>query len=210
MVVLAGNSWGWPLVTYGLGRPVNGPPAEPLAPGVANGWNVPAVGNSAIGNRAQLGLTTPLSAVSLRPSAGWPERAGRHRRRGRTRPCPAGQDLDTAVVLPRSAGGAPQAAGRAGPGVPGLLRPQGITPAFQPCSCSRPGTAWHAGRYRGERITENTLVRLAIDLLIANAGQLHGSAEDELGGGHSVWGTEARAAVSRARSISRARAACAG
>ena len=32
----------------------------------------------------------------------------------------------------------------------------------------------------GERITENTLVRLAIDLLIANAGQLQGSTEDEL------------------------------
>jgi hypothetical protein len=32
----------------------------------------------------------------------------------------------------------------------------------------------------GERITENTLIRLAIDLLIANAGQLQGSTEDEL------------------------------
>jgi hypothetical protein len=32
----------------------------------------------------------------------------------------------------------------------------------------------------GERITENTLVRLAIDLLLANAGQLQGSTEDEL------------------------------
>lgn len=33
---------------------------------------------------------------------------------------------------------------------------------------------------RGERITENTLVRVAIDLLMANAGQLQGSTEDEL------------------------------
>lgn len=32
----------------------------------------------------------------------------------------------------------------------------------------------------GERITENTLIRLAIDLLLANAGQLRGSTEDEL------------------------------
>lgn len=32
----------------------------------------------------------------------------------------------------------------------------------------------------GERITENTLIRVAIDLLIANAGQLQGSNEDEL------------------------------
>ena len=32
----------------------------------------------------------------------------------------------------------------------------------------------------GERITENTLVRLAVDLLLANAGQLEGSTEDEL------------------------------
>jgi len=62
----------------------------------------------------------------------------------------------------------------------------------------------------GGRITENTLIRLAIDLLIANAGQLHGSTEGEFRRGHSVWGTEPRAAVSRARSISRARAACAG
>ena len=30
------------------------------------------------------------------------------------------------------------------------------------------------------RPTENTLIRLAIDLLIANAGQLHGSTEGEL------------------------------
>jgi len=33
----------------------------------------------------------------------------------------------------------------------------------------------------GERITENTLIRLAIDLLLANAGQLRGSTEDEYG-----------------------------
>ena len=32
----------------------------------------------------------------------------------------------------------------------------------------------------GERITENTLIRVAVDLLIANAGQLQGSNEDEL------------------------------
>ena len=32
----------------------------------------------------------------------------------------------------------------------------------------------------GERITENTLIRLAIDLLLANAGQLRGSTENEL------------------------------
>ena len=32
----------------------------------------------------------------------------------------------------------------------------------------------------GERITENTLIRLAIDLLIAKAGQLHGSTEGKL------------------------------
>ena len=37
-----------------------------------------------------------------------------------------------------------------------------------------------AGRaIQGERTTENTLIRLTIDL-IANAGQLHGSTEGEL------------------------------
>ena len=32
----------------------------------------------------------------------------------------------------------------------------------------------------GERITENTLIRVAVDLLLANAGQLAGSDESEL------------------------------
>jgi hypothetical protein len=32
----------------------------------------------------------------------------------------------------------------------------------------------------GERITENTLIRLAVDLLIANGNKLQGSTEDEL------------------------------
>ena len=32
----------------------------------------------------------------------------------------------------------------------------------------------------GERITENTLIRVAIDLLIANADRMRGSTEDEL------------------------------
>jgi hypothetical protein len=36
------------------------------------------------------------------------------------------------------------------------------------------------GKGEGERITENTLVRVAIDLLMANAGQLQGSTEEEL------------------------------
>lgn len=33
---------------------------------------------------------------------------------------------------------------------------------------------------KAERITDNTLIRLAVDYLIANAGQLHGNTEDEL------------------------------
>jgi len=32
----------------------------------------------------------------------------------------------------------------------------------------------------GERITENTLIRVAVDLLLARAGDLHGLTEDEL------------------------------
>jgi hypothetical protein len=32
----------------------------------------------------------------------------------------------------------------------------------------------------GERITENTLIRVAVDLLLARAGNLHGLTEDEL------------------------------
>jgi hypothetical protein len=32
----------------------------------------------------------------------------------------------------------------------------------------------------GERITENTLIRVAVDLLLARAGKLHGLTEDEL------------------------------
>lgn len=32
----------------------------------------------------------------------------------------------------------------------------------------------------GERITDNTLIRVAVDLLLSKAGQLHGSTEDEL------------------------------
>lgn len=37
---------------------------------------------------------------------------------------------------------------------------------------------------KAERITENTLIRVAIDLLLAHAHELHGSTEDELR--HSV------------------------
>lgn len=33
---------------------------------------------------------------------------------------------------------------------------------------------------RTERLTENTLIRVAIDLLLAHAAELHGSTEDEL------------------------------
>jgi hypothetical protein len=36
------------------------------------------------------------------------------------------------------------------------------------------------GRGQGERITENTLIRVAVDYLIANAGDLRGVTEDEL------------------------------
>lgn len=32
----------------------------------------------------------------------------------------------------------------------------------------------------GERITENTLIRVAVDLLLTRTGQLHGTTEDEL------------------------------
>ncbi|MGH3223058.1 MAG: hypothetical protein ACRDPY_30945 [Streptosporangiaceae bacterium] len=32
----------------------------------------------------------------------------------------------------------------------------------------------------GERITENTLIRVAVDLLLARAGDLRGGTEDEL------------------------------
>jgi hypothetical protein len=32
----------------------------------------------------------------------------------------------------------------------------------------------------GERITENTLIRVAVDLLLARTGQLRGTTEDEL------------------------------
>jgi hypothetical protein len=32
----------------------------------------------------------------------------------------------------------------------------------------------------GERITENTLIRVAVDLLLSRAGDLHGATEDEL------------------------------
>ncbi len=32
----------------------------------------------------------------------------------------------------------------------------------------------------GERITDNTLIRVAVDLLLSKAGQLHGATEDEL------------------------------
>ncbi|WP_374976625.1 hypothetical protein ACEYYH_02005 [Microbacterium trichothecenolyticum] len=35
-------------------------------------------------------------------------------------------------------------------------------------------------RFKAERITENTLIRVAIDLLLAHADQLRGSTEDEL------------------------------
>jgi len=33
---------------------------------------------------------------------------------------------------------------------------------------------------RSERVTDNTLIRIAIDLLLAHADQLHGDTEDEL------------------------------
>jgi len=32
----------------------------------------------------------------------------------------------------------------------------------------------------GERITENTLIRVAVDMLLGRAGKLHGTTEDEL------------------------------
>jgi len=35
-------------------------------------------------------------------------------------------------------------------------------------------------RQRGERITENTLVRIAVDVLLEHAGELRGDTEDEL------------------------------
>ncbi|MDR7113762.1 hypothetical protein J2X03_003662 [Microbacterium trichothecenolyticum] len=35
-------------------------------------------------------------------------------------------------------------------------------------------------RFKAERITENTLIRIAIDLLLANVDRLRGSTEDEL------------------------------
>ena len=65
-----------------------------------------------------------------------------------------------------------------------------------------------------QRITENTLIGLAIGLaiglLIAKRRPGCTAARRASSGGHSAWGTKARAAVSRARSISRARAAWAG
>lgn len=33
---------------------------------------------------------------------------------------------------------------------------------------------------RGETLTDNTLIRVAIDLLLARAGELHGDTEDQL------------------------------
>ncbi|MGH3277382.1 MAG: hypothetical protein ACRDNZ_24025 [Streptosporangiaceae bacterium] len=36
------------------------------------------------------------------------------------------------------------------------------------------------GRGQGERITENTLIRVAVDLLIANGDKLAGTTEEEL------------------------------
>ena len=145
------------------------------------------------------------------------------RRRGRTRPRPAGRGPD------HRHGAARPAASRAGPGVPGLLRPQGIVRLINPA------TAAGLGRMAGRAIParrDRTAAGLhrqpvpahsdhpaavpAFRKLDAVAGA-HGSivtGHPQHGGtssgGHSVWGTEARTAVSRARSISRARAACAG
>ena len=93
-------------------------------------------------------------AVNLRPAADWPDRAvvavdlarvrGGHRphrrRRGRTRPGPAGPGPDHRRGAARPAGGTPPAAGRAGPGVPGLLHPQGDCPPHRPRNWSGPGT----------------------------------------------------------------------
>jgi hypothetical protein len=92
----------------------------------------------------RLGLLEVRLPVNLRPSADWPDRAvvtvGLARvaavidriaadvdELARARRV---QDLDTA----RPAGGAPPAAGRAGPGVPGLLRPQGIARFLDPAT----------------------------------------------------------------------------
>jgi hypothetical protein len=64
---------------------------------------------------------------------------------------PRAQDLDTAAVLPGPARGTPPAAGRAGPGVPGLLRPAAAARFTDPAAGAGLGRAWQAERYqRGE------------------------------------------------------------
>jgi hypothetical protein len=87
-------------------------------------------------------------AVNLRPSADWPDRAVVAVDLARVRAvidriaadvdelarARRVQDLNTAEVLPDPPGGTPSAAGRAGPGVPGLLRPQGIARFIDPAT----------------------------------------------------------------------------
>ena len=45
-------------------------------------------------------------------------------------------------------------------------------------SLARNLNRWHSGK--GERITKNTLLRVAVDLLLAKTGNLDGSTEQEL------------------------------
>ena len=52
--------------------------------------------------------------------------------------------------------------------------------SFNPAAAAGPGTHGRPGDTGRQGITENTLIRLAIDLLIANVSQLHGSTEGEL------------------------------
>ena len=87
-------------------------------------------------------------AVNLRPSADWPDRAvvavdlarvaGGHRphrhRRGRTRPGPAGPGPGHRRRAARPTRGTPPTAGRAGPGVPGLLHPPAAARFIDPAT----------------------------------------------------------------------------
>ena len=133
-----------------------------------------------------LGLTTPLSAASLRPAAGEP------------------------VVPPRGerrpAGGAPQRLAEPDLEFRAFCARKGL-PAFNPVlQQAWDGMACRAIRGERARIRSSAWPSTSSSPTPAAARQ-HGG---QFRGGHSVWGTEARAAVSRARSISRARAACAG
>ena len=63
------------------------------------------------------------------------------------------QDLNTAAVRPRPAGGTPPAADRAGPAVPGLLHPPAAAASSTP-QLARASDAWQAGRYRRGEIDQ--------------------------------------------------------